>query len=169
MSIEKMRAARVEKMRSLAKNCGGIAVAKVIIEDDDAHGLNEAEFTEMVTLAALRSSSKDRPDVAFAKAFSANTADGLALRKALAIVKAGATLDIEPTFVGGADVADVNDDRSKAYQQLVDMAAELRRRSSTPLSEAQSFDRVFSDPSNKELAARAARRPVPTTMYPHPL
>jgi hypothetical protein len=77
-------------------------------------------------------------------------------------------MDVQPTFVGGADVADVNNDQSKAYQQLVEMAEEQRRRAPF-MTKEQAFARVFEAPENHALAERAHRRPPPTTMYPHPL
>jgi hypothetical protein len=36
------------------------------------------------------------------------------------------------------------------------------------LTPEKAFSMVISDPANKELAARALRRPTPTTAYPFP-
>jgi len=47
------------------------------------------------------------------------------------------------------------------------MAAEQRRRW-PELSDAQAFARVFKDPANASLAAKAHRRPSPTTSYAFP-
>ena len=94
--------------------------------------------------------------------------ENVELRKAHAIVKTYPNLlDVEPTQVGGSDALDINNDSSEAYQKLVDMAAEQRRRS-PELSDAQAFSRVFEDPANATLAAKAHRRPSPTTNYPFP-
>jgi len=76
-------------------------------------------------------------------------------------------LNIEPTMVGGSEAFDVNNDSSEAYQKLVDMAEEQRRRTPT-LTAAQAFARVFEDPDNATLAAKAHRRPSPTTSYAFP-
>jgi hypothetical protein len=167
-SIEKLREQRLEGLQQLAKEYGGVAVAKRIIADGKAYSVRESEFTDMILADCQRFKlANETPAQCFARTLSANTEAGLALRKALAIVKAGPTLDIQPVQVGGDDTRDLGDS-SVAYEQLQTMAAELRRRSSTPLSEAQSFERVFSDPANRELAAKAHRRPEPTTNYAFP-
>jgi hypothetical protein len=72
-----------------------------------------------------------------------------------------------PVRVGGDDV-DVND-AEKAYTQLQRLADEQRRRS-PELTRDQAFARVFSDPNNAALAARAHRRPVANEkmLYPFP-
>jgi hypothetical protein len=87
------------------------------------------------------------------------------VRKAHALTKS--LMPIEPVYVGGRDAADVNTDNSKAYQQMVALADEMRRRS-PELSPARAFARVFTNPENAELANKAHRRPAATTSYPHP-
>ena len=92
----------------------------------------------------------------------------LRARKAIQIAKStpAPLMSVEPVQVGGADALDVND-ASKAYKQLQKMAEEQRRRS-PELSDAQAFARVFEDPANVELAAKAHRRPSATTSYEFP-
>src|SRR5262249_23604953 len=48
-----------DKLRDLAKRAGVIAIAKVLVEDDDAHGISEHEFAEIVTEQAKR----DNPEL----------------------------------------------------------------------------------------------------------
>jgi hypothetical protein len=111
------------------------------------------------------------PDAAFAKLFSDTGADGVMLRKAHNVVKLS-PFDIKPTMVGGLDAQnEANDDeQSKASRQLADMAEKLRAASATPLSTDQAFARVFENPKNAGLAAKAHRRPTAPVggAYPFP-
>jgi hypothetical protein len=90
------------------------------------------------------------------------------LRKAIQIAKntPAPLMDLKPVQVGGNDALDVND-AAKAYEQLQVMADEQQRRS-PELTPAQAFSRVFQDPNNASLAARAHRRPQATTSYQFP-
>jgi hypothetical protein len=47
--------------------------------------------------------------------------------------------------------------------------AEAQIKLAPTLSPAQAFARVFEDPANAELAAKAHRRPTATTSYAHPV
>jgi hypothetical protein len=58
-------------------------------------------------------------------------------------------------------------EQSEAYQQLVDMAEKLRAESPF-LSADQAFARVFENPKHAAIAAKAHRRPSPTTSYEFP-
>src|SRR5262249_62098568 len=69
----------------------------------------------------------------------------------------------KPVVGGGADALDV-DDTAKAVAQW----QELGRQKWTSASEAEQFARAFDDPANAKLAAKAHRRPTPTTLYPFP-
>src|SRR2546430_8708270 len=57
-------------LRSIAKDFGVIAVAKLINTDQDAHGITEAELTALATEHATKLYPSMRPDAAFAKLFS---------------------------------------------------------------------------------------------------
>jgi hypothetical protein len=58
------------------------------------------------------------------------------------------------------------DRRHQAYNELVSLAEEQHRaRNITP---AMAFAEALSDPKNRELAAKALARPMPTTSYPFP-
>lgn len=160
---------RVEQLTAIAKQHGLMRFAKFITEEG-ASGITEHEFTALVAEDAKRSKrAGESDDAAFARVFGAEGPDGVVLRKAHAVVKAASfpqMMDIVPTQVGGADATDV-DDATKAYEQVVALAAEMRAKS-PELTTAQAFARVMQDPANRELANRAHRRPAPTTSYPYP-
>jgi hypothetical protein len=156
-----------DNLVAVAKDYGMRAIAKRIVEKGDSMGVDEATFTAMLNVDAERfRRTGESVAQSFSRMFSDDSAEGRTLREAYALTKV-ATLDVEPTFVGGADARDVNNDRSRAFQRLTSMAEELRRRSPT-LSSAQAFARVFEDPGNAELAAKAHQWPAPTTSYPFP-
>src|SRR5262249_34094321 len=110
-TVEELEAERAEKLRAVVKAHGIVAVCKQIIADGSGYGIDEAEFTRLATEHAQRVFPGDRPDVAFAKMFSANTEDGAALRQAHSIIKtayAAPVFDVKPIFVGGEAARDVN-------------------------------------------------------------
>jgi hypothetical protein len=163
---------RSDQLRSIAKDFGVVKLAKFIV-DDGPHGISEIEFTKMVSdEAQLHKLAGESSEKAFSRYFENN----IDIRKAWQITKSTPVqtvdymsikpvngprnpdyMSIEPTMVGGEDAMDVNTDKSKAYDKLVAMADEQRRRS-PELTVAQAFARVFE--ANPELAARAARRPT---------
>ena len=169
MDIEKLKAERTENLLAIGKAGGAVAMAKIINADNDAHGLSEAEYTAILTQHAQKLFPDKTPDSAFAKLFADNGPDGVLLRKAHNVVKLSA-FDVQPTMVGGVGATnEANDDeQSKASRQLADMAEKLRAASATPLSADQAFARVFTDPKNAGLAAKAHRRPSATTSYEFP-
>jgi len=139
-----------DKLRDLAKRAGIVAICKVLVEDDDAHGISEHELTELVTEQAKR----DHPDLsaaqAFARAFSAQDEAGIILRRAFNVCK------------NSALQADV-DDSADAMRELV----EIGERRWPSLTTAQQFARAFE--TNPELARKAHRRPsVFSTRFPFP-
>jgi hypothetical protein len=95
MDIEKLKTERMENLLTIGKNGGAVALAKILVADDSAHGITEPEFAQIVTLHAQKLYPDKTPDAAFAKAFSDNSADAMKLRKAHAVVRAG-------QFAGGA-------------------------------------------------------------------
>jgi hypothetical protein len=161
-----------ERLQEIVKRDGGlVALAKVLIEDQSAHGITEAEFTAAVTEHAQRLYPDKTPDAAFVKLFSDSGADGVAIRKAHALTKGVYDIvNIEPMMVGGPDAMHAaNDDteQSEAYAQLEAMASRLRA-TSPWLTAEQAFDRVFTDKRNASLAAKAHVRPSPTASYAWP-
>jgi hypothetical protein len=144
-----------------------LKIAKAFAEAGRAW-LDEHQLTKMIEQHALLDRrAGETPEQAFSRVFCADTVEGGLFRKVVAVAKTvGLTpLEIAPIKVGGDDV-DVNDP-AKALAQLQRLADEQRRRS-PDLTEAQAFSRVFSDPANAALAAKAHRRPAATTSFPFP-
>jgi hypothetical protein len=160
---------RSDILKSLAKDYGAVKIAKSIIADGNGPNgvaLSEADFTEIVKASAMeeRRSTTETPEQAFARVFTAHTADGLAIRKAHQIVKNfPSMMRTEPVQVGGA-AAQAVDDPVDALAQLQKLAEEQRKRSPT-LTIEQAFARVYSAPENASLAAaeRSQNRPRATT------
>jgi hypothetical protein len=154
---------REEVLKGYLKAAGSLDRLAAQIVKRGTTDIAEAEMVGMITATAQRESglSEER---AFSRLYTDPSPRGLMLRKAVNICKA-APLEIMPVQVGGDDV-DVND-AEKAYTQLKALADEQRRRS-PELTSDQAFARVFSDPNNAALAARAHKRPAPTTSYPFP-
>jgi hypothetical protein len=146
-----------DTLQSIIKQHGVIAFAKMVADDGDAHGLDEETFTRLVTEHAQKLYPGVRPDQAFAKAFSDQGADGVALRKAHAVIKD--TMVITPVFVGGAEARDVNDPKS-AMVQLNTLVEEQRKRS-PGMSAAQAFAQVYKDNPKLAQQEREENRPKP--------
>lgn len=117
-------------------------MAKLFIAANRAiGGVTEAESTALISEQAMKKRLPDeRSDTCFARFYPAP--QNVELRRAHQITKSyPQLLDLEPTFVSGADATDVNSDSSKAYEQLQTMANALRTRS-PELTVAQAFARV---------------------------
>jgi hypothetical protein len=154
------------KLSELAKRAGIAAIAKAIVDDDAAYGIDEHELTNLVIECAKRDNPNLSDAQAFAKVFSAQDEAGVILRKAFNVVKAAGAapyFDLKPVFVGGEDARDVDDPR-KVIAQL----QELGRQKWPTATEAVQFANAFTDPANAKLAAKAHRRPSPTTSFPFP-
>jgi hypothetical protein len=145
------------------KRFGPVALAKHICDTGTAP-CSEVAFVSACTKHASEQRPELRPDVAFSKLFEAEES----IRRACAIAKSMPFVaDLTPLVVGTpAAMHDAVDDTesSKAYAQLKELGA----RKWPTASAAQQFANAFTDPVNKELAARAHRRPSPTTSYPFP-
>jgi hypothetical protein len=157
-SIEMLKAERKENLLAIGKSGGAVAMAKILVADNDAHGIDESEYTQIVTEHAQKLYPDKAPDSAFARVFSDTGPDGVALRKGHAVVRAS-----QPTMVGGVDAT------NEANDELMVKAAELRK-AQPNLTEAQAFAKVFTDPKNALLAAKAHVRPTAPAggAYPHP-
>jgi hypothetical protein len=153
-----------EFVQSVVKQYGIVALAKSMVKDQKAYGLDEHEFTKLATEHAQCLYPNDRPDVAFSKLYQSEES----VRRACQIATKAHTLDV--MVVGGPDAMHeaINDtEQSEAYQQLVDMAEKLRAESPF-LSTGQAFARVFENPKHAALASKAHVRPSPTTSYEFP-
>jgi hypothetical protein len=159
----------IEKI--IADHGGIVAVAKNITLTQDPCGINEHEFTQLVTEYAKTQHPNLTEAQAFEKVFAANDETGRTLRQAYALTKAlPPRMDFEPIVVSGATAfQDTLADRSEAYDQLVEMARKMRARVGGAMSEAQAFERTLADPTNRALAERALSRPLPPAGgYPFP-
>ncbi len=160
-----------ERLQEIVKRDGGlVALANILIEDQSAHGITEAEFTAAVTDYAKGLHPNATPDAAFVAVFSDSGADGVAIRKAHALTKGVYDhVDITPMMVGGPDAmheAVDNTEQCEAYRQLQELGA----RKWPTATEAQQFANAFTDPANRVLAEKAHRTPRPPAggAYPFP-
>ena len=155
-----------QKLSDIVKRVGITALAKAIVDEDSAFSIDEHQLTALTIEAAKRDHPQLTDAQAFAAVFTAQDEGGVILRKAFHVVKAAGAapyFDLKPQFVGGEDALNV-DDPSEAIRQLT----ELGRQKWPSASEAEAFERAFTDPANAKLAAKAHRRPAPTTVYPFP-
>jgi hypothetical protein len=158
-----MTSTHAEFVQSVVKQYGFVALAKSGVQDGKAYGLDESTCTRLATEYAHGVYPSDRPDVAFSKLYEREES----IRRFFAVVKAQT---LEPVMVGGVAAtheAINNTEQSEAYAQLEAMAAKLRA-SSPWFSAEQAFAKVFEDPKNGKLAAKAHVRPSPTTSYEFP-
>jgi hypothetical protein len=154
---------RAEELRSIAKDYGVAKVCKFIVDEGRSHGITESELCKLVDDEAQKyRKAGERPNTCFERFY--NAPENLDLRKAIAVCKGTRLpLTIEPRMVGG-EAIDVNDVEA-ALKQLRALA-ELQRARAPWQSEAQAFAAVFE--ARPDLAARAHRRPSPTTSYAFP-
>jgi hypothetical protein len=142
-------------LKTFAHAHGVHAICKHIISENDeaASAFTEEEFTDILMDEARKHQRTDESvGSAFSRMFSAQTPDGLLLRKAHARVKeanfppltVGKAHIPPPRQVGGKDATNIND-ASAAYSKLAEMAEQLRA-SSPYLTFAQAFARVYTKP-----------------------
>jgi hypothetical protein len=128
-----------------------VVISKHII-DNGASGISEHEFSQMIMgHAKLNKRANESDTAAFARIFSAP--ENIELRKAHAITQSSFPnmMDTTPVTVETGSTL-VSDDSAKAYEQLMALAEKQHR----------TFEQVFSDPANGELAGRTytlAHRP----------
>jgi hypothetical protein len=153
---------------SIMKSAGIAATCAQIVAKGST-SISEEEICSAVGKIAVERWPELSESQAFSRIYTASSEEARVLQKAIAIAKLS-PFDIRPTMVGGLDAThEANDsEQSEASRQLADMAEKLRAASATPLSADQAFARVFTDPKNAVLAAKAHRRPSPTTTFPMP-
>src|SRR5262245_60554953 len=78
------------KLHDLAKRVGPVAIAKTILEDQNAYGITEHELTALVTECAKREHPQLSDAQAFVKVYTAQDDGGAMLRRAFHVVKAAA-------------------------------------------------------------------------------
>ena len=132
-------------------------IAKAIA-DSGRSFITEHELTEKIFEYAQHDRRPNESEAqAFARHFAGPSPEALMFRKAVAVAKSAAARP------------DSDDDEAaaRAYRALQRMADRLRARHPN-LSEAQSFERVFTDPMNKRFADQAHQRPFPAWGRPEP-
>lgn len=152
---ERLEAERMAKLRAVSP----VDICKALVAENSARGITEAELVGLI-------SNFDRGEgeteaMCFTRHYEAQDE----VRKAVAICKAAEAapyFDLQPVFVGDAAL-DV-DDPSEAIAQLT----RIGRQKWPTASEAEAFERAFTDPANAELAKKAYRRPSATSVYPMP-
>ena len=162
----------MDSFEKMVKDRGIVAVAKTMVDEQRAYGIDETKFTQLATEHAQRLYPNDRPDTAFAKLFSGNGPDGVVLRKAHAIAKAaGPMFDVTIVHPGDETYRTVNDtESSEAYQTLQSLADKLHAAATGKMTKEQAFAAAFTDPANRELAQKAHRTPTAPAngAYPFP-
>jgi hypothetical protein len=143
---------RNDELASICKQDGGIAAAcDHILKRGSDTNISEHEFVDAVTKSLVRRDGES-PAQAFARVYTSD--DGLAIRKAVAVLKGRATL--EPVQVGGEEARALNDPED-ALAQLWDMVARLRASGKYPeLSKSQLFAKAYEQ--NPVLAAQERRQ-----------
>jgi hypothetical protein len=145
---------KTTELRAIAKAGGIIAVAKAITDENRSYGITEHEFVELATEHAKAAHPDLTEAAAFAKLYQIPE-----VWRACAVLKAMPfQVDLQPLVVGG-ESAQAVDDPTEAIAQLKQLGA----RKWPTATEAQQFANAFTDPVNRELAAKAHRRPSPTT------
>jgi hypothetical protein len=132
-----------------------IAISKHII-DNGPSGVTEHEFTKMLAdHAALNKRTEDSNAQAFSRVFT--DPGNVEIRRAHALTKSFPNMmSVEPvsTEVGKTSVSD---DSYKVAEQLKALVEEQRARAPT-LTISELYDRVYADPANRTITARAHPR-----------
>src|SRR5262249_35379701 len=139
-----------EKLSDFVKRVGITAIAAEIIKSNSAYSLNEHQLTDLVTEQAMRDYPALSPAQAFTRAFTAQDEAGVTLRRAFNVVK------------NAAHESD-DDDSAAAYREL----EAIGKRDYPHLPSYMRFTKAFE--ANPQLAARAHRRPGPSTSFAHPV
>jgi hypothetical protein len=158
----------MDSIHSIMKD-GGIARVCAQIVAKGSTTISEEEIVSAVGKVAAERWPELSEAQAFSKIYTASTDEARVLQKAISIAKLS-PFDIQPTMVGGVNAMhEANDstEQSEAYRQLEAMAEKVRA-ARPELSAASAFANVFTDPKNAVLAAKAHRRPSPTTSYEFP-
>jgi hypothetical protein len=164
---------RADGLRQIAKDFGVAKLAKMVVMENDAHGISEHELSALAFEEAKKHALPgERPNSTFARWYSEPAQ--LELRKAIQISKntpvsksaAAPLMAFQPVSVevGATNTAS---DAEEAYNQLTAMANAMRAKSPT-LTAAGAFAAVFTDQANAALAAKAHRRPQASDAYAMP-
>ena len=110
---------RAESLQALVKDFGVVRIAKSIVESGNGPNgtaLTEAEFTKIIHDHAQQGRrSGESPDHAFARCFTADDDDGLAFRRAHAVVKNFPRMaPVAPVVAGGNAAFNVDNNNRAA-------------------------------------------------------
>jgi hypothetical protein len=157
----------MDSIHSIMKDAGIASVCAQIVQKGSTT-ISEQEIVEAVTKIAAERHPGLTEAQAFAKVYTDQGAEGRSLRDAINVAKAMPFVaDSTQLMVGGVDaMREANDatEQSKADAQL----QQIGRDKWPTASEAQQFARAMTDPKNAVLAAKAHRRPSPTTSFEFP-
>jgi hypothetical protein len=147
---------RTEELTAYVKQSGSmVSLAKHIVTKGTTAN-SEHEFSACLMEHARLNKRDNESD---AQAFSRILQSDAEIRRAYGIVKKYPnTMRTKPvsTEVGDTDT-DGEDEAKEAARQLSELADEQRRRSPT-LSKSKAFEKVYADPANRALIAKAHRR-----------
>jgi hypothetical protein len=157
---------RAEGLRDIAKQYGLERICKMITMEGTSHGISEQELFKMADAEAQKGRLPgERPASAFARFFSAE--NQLELRKAIQIARSTPVACYPTTPVDSTASPVSKADQATAYTQLQQKAAAVRAEFPA-MSQQQAFAKVFTDPSNADLAAKAHVRPSAASAIPFP-
>ena len=77
-------ATKSEALTAICKRHGAARLCKMIVDEGDSHGITERELTTAIA-GSITLRDNETPEQGFARAFCANDASGLAMRKAVAV------------------------------------------------------------------------------------
>ena len=160
-SIEKLKAARVEKFEQLAKSAGAVAVAKHVLVEGPS-GLTKDDFNRMCNADWQRDRrSGESYDQCFARHYVAP--ENRDVRKADQMLP----MSLTPLVVGGPDAMHQAVNNTESSEAYADLQA-LGQQRWPDLSEAQQFTRAGE--ARPDLLAKAHVRPVAPAggIYPYP-
>jgi hypothetical protein len=147
---------------------GIVEIAKNFVETGKTLDITEEQFVKLIDLAS-RAAHPELGALAFEKIYANNPI----LARAINVIKVGLAEQLlsggmPVQVVGGPDAMHqaVDDtESSEAYRQLQALGQQLYPQ----LTEAQAFAKVFEDPKNAALAARAHRRPSAPVSGAYPM
>jgi hypothetical protein len=142
----------MDTLTSIMKS-GGIGATCAAIVAKGATNISEHELVEAASAVAHDRHPELSPAQAFSKVYADQGDEGRLLREAISVAK-------QPV-ISGADLRDAAD-----ADQAMDQLREIGRRMAPTATAEKQFSLAFS--ANPLLAARAHRRPSPTTFFQPP-
>ena len=174
-----MTISKAEALQAIIKQHGAAKLCKMIVDDGDAHGITERELSQAI-MHSVEPRGNESPEMAFARLYTADNADGLAMRKAVQIAKitvyigddvatmsidrAGLPVRYSPRLIAdGRDALDMGtvedseesgeDDQSDAMDVLEE-ATEKMHAAHPELTREQCFAKVYTSQQYRHVAER---------------